>query len=252
MSLLALQRDFRRWLTEESSAAALELGGEPAAAGLAVYLNNYRSQLMSSLAETFERTRAWMGETAFDGAAATHIDRRPPSSWTLDAYGAGFLDTLASLYPDKPEVGELAALEHGLAQCYAGPDCPPLAASALGEIDWDRAVLTVVPTLRLLPERTNAAVLWRALNAGTAPPAAALLDPPGRLTLWRQDFTPSFRSLEGAEGEALERIASGLSFGELCAWVIERHGEADGTAMAGAWLGQWLRDGLIAAIGPAG
>lgn len=250
MSLLALQRNFRRWLTEESQPAAQQLGGERVAAGLSVYLNNYRSQLMSSLAEAFELTHAWMGDTAFDAAAATHIDRMPPAGWTLDDYGQGFPDTLAALYPDDPEIAELAGLERGLAERFVGPDCPPLAGESLAEVDWDQAVLHLVPTFRLLPARTNAAALWSALNAGTTPPAGAMLDPPGSLALWRQEFSPCFRTLDAGEAEALERIAAGQSFGELCARLVQRHGEAEGTAMAGAWLGQWLRDGLIAAIRP--
>jgi hypothetical protein len=248
MSLAALQRDFRRWLMEESSEAALNLGGEAVAAGLAVYLNNYRSALLACLAESFTATRAYLGETAFNGAAATHIDRVPPGSWTLDAYAHGFARTLTQSYPEDPEVGELATLESGLAECFVGPDSPQVTAEALGEVDWDRAVLTLVPTFRVLPARTNAAALWSAINAGDPPPPAALLPQGGSLALWRQGFTPTFRTLEAGEAEALALIARGASFGELCASLVADHGESSGAAMAGAWLGQWLSSGLIAAI----
>src|SRR5262249_32926637 len=151
---------------------------ESAAAGLSVYLNNYRRALLACLAETFAATHAWLGDTAFEGAAATHIDRVPPSSWTLDAYAQGFPATLTELYAQDPEVAELAVLERELAECFVGPDSPSVAADALGGIDWDQAMLTLVPTFRLIPARTNATALWSAINAGQQPPAAVLLTAP--------------------------------------------------------------------------
>ena len=81
MSLLALQRDFRGWLTAESPEAATRLGDGP---GLAVYLNTYRAQLMACLAESYPILHAWLGDAAFEGACATHIDDTPPHGWTLD------------------------------------------------------------------------------------------------------------------------------------------------------------------------
>ena len=48
MSLLALQRDMRAWLICEDTPAAKRLGVD-AAAGLRVYQNNYRAQLVACL-----------------------------------------------------------------------------------------------------------------------------------------------------------------------------------------------------------
>ncbi len=97
MSLLALQRDFRDWLTAESAEAAARLEG-PGGRGLPVYLNTYRSQLLACLGETFAMARAWIGDAVFEAAAATHVDRVPPSSWTLDAYARDFPETLDMLH----------------------------------------------------------------------------------------------------------------------------------------------------------
>lgn len=60
MSLLDLQRDFQSWLKTESNEVAARFG-EPSRAGLAVYLNNYRAQLL-----------------VFDGelSSSTRMDRR--------------------------------------------------------------------------------------------------------------------------------------------------------------------------------
>jgi hypothetical protein len=249
MSLRALQRDLRAWLTEESAEAAARLG-TGAAAGLSVYLNNFRSQLMACLAETFETVHTWMGDAAFEAAAATHIDRVQPCSWTLDAYAQRFPATLEALYPDDLEIGELAHLERALAEIFVGPDSLSIAAAGIGEVDWDRAVLSLVPTFALLPARTNAAAIWSAVSEGTPPPQAMLLPEPASIALWRRGFTPAFRTVDQGEAEALRKVAAGESFGALCTMLVARHGEAAAPAMAGAWLGQWLREGLIAAIRP--
>jgi Putative DNA-binding domain len=252
MNLLDMQRTLREWLTAESEAAAAHLG-EAAAPGLAVHLNTYRGQLLSCLSETFGTVRAWLGDTAFEAAAATHIDRIPPSSWTLDDYARDFPQTLANLYPQDPEVVELASLERTLAEVFTAQDCTPVTPETVdqdewGKIDWERATLRLVPTLIQLPLTTNAAAIWSAIQADKKPPAAALLDAPTRLALWRRGFTPTFRTLDANEALALHQVSAGTSFGELCALQVERWGEAQGPQMAAAWLGQWLRDGLIVEI----
>ena len=84
MSLLALQRDFRRHLT--GPAGATQNGfGDRASDGLAVYHNAYRVQLTDCLAETFARSNAWLGGEAFVAVARAHIECSPPSGWTLGA-----------------------------------------------------------------------------------------------------------------------------------------------------------------------
>jgi Putative DNA-binding domain len=227
--------------------------GVAAAPGLAVHLNTYRSQLLSCLGETFGAVRAWLGDTAFEAAAAIHVDRVPPSSWTLDAYARDFPETLDDLYPADPEVGELARLERVLAEIFTAADCSPVAPGTLdqahwAQVDWDRTVLQLVPTFTLLAVTTNAAAIWSAIRDGAPPPPVASLDVPTQLVLWRNGFTPNFRCLDPAEAAALEQVSGGMTFGALCALLVERYGAADGPRLAGAWLGQWLCDGLIARV----
>jgi hypothetical protein len=160
---------------------------------------------------------------------------------------------LSELYPADAEVGELARLEWGLAEIFVVADCKPVTPGAVDQsdwqqIDWDRAVLHLVPSFTLLPVTTNAAAIWTAISNRLPPPPAALLDTRVQLALWRNGFTPSFRTLDPTEAAALERVAGGITFGALCALLIERCGAEEGPQRAGTWLGQWLRDGLIASV----
>lgn len=245
MRLATLQADFGRWLQAECSDAAARLGNGP---GLDVYLNNYRSQLVAALESGFPQLQRWLGDTAFLAAAARHIETYPPSAWTLDAYGEDFPATIAALHPDAPEYAELARIEWALAAAFTTPDVTPLSIETVGDVDWETARIVFVPHLVLLPVTTNAAALWQSLSAGTAPPAAQRLPAPGSVLLWRDGFTPSFRMIEQAEATAILQLQARTSFGALCEVLADEHGEADSAAIAGAWLGAWLRHGLIAAL----
>jgi hypothetical protein len=240
MSLLSLQRDFRGWLTDETPAPASKPGAS-------IYQNNYRAQLLACLSDTFERVLLWLGEDAFRVAAATHIHREPPTGWTLDVYGAGFPETLTSLYPDDPEVAELAWLDLALARAFVGADMPPLSPVTLADVDWNIALLEFSPTLATRMIHTNAPAIWSAISAGDAPPAACLLPDAAALIVWRQDFTSCFRTSDAVEALALSSVIDGESFGTICAALVDRWGETDGIAKAGAILGHWLQDGIIVA-----
>jgi hypothetical protein len=248
MSLLAMQRDMRAWLIQEDESAAARFGAD-VAPGLRVHQNNYRTQLVACLVETFACTRAWIGDAAFDAAVATHIDSVPPSSWTLDAYPRDLPVTLATLYPDDPEIAELAWLECALGEAFVTADADPLAAADLGAVDWDSAVLRFTPTLDLGELATNAPAIWSALAHEEAPPAAEMLDAPGAILVWRNAQVSHFRAIDQVEHQALLWARSGISFAELCEAMVASWGEEEGIARAGALLGQWIADGLIVDIG---
>jgi len=247
MSLLALQRDFRAWLSTEDPAIAAGLGGDPSA-GLQVYQNNYRAQLVAVLEECFAHTRAWIGEEPFHAAVVTYIDAIPPGSWTLDVYGRDFPAMLASLHPDDPEVAELAWIENALGEAFVGPDAPVMTATDAVNVDWDRALLHFTPTIDHRDSATNAAAIWVALNAGETPPAVEILADPAAILVWRDRQVSRFRTIGPCELQALMHTRGGLAFPDLCAALVEACGEEEGIARAGAYLGQWVGDGLISGV----
>lgn len=241
MTLLALQRDFRDWLKSGAEQQAASFPA-PARVGLAIYQNNYRAQLAGCLEESFPVTLAWFGGGAFHDAVVAHVETVPPSSWTLDLYPRDFPATLRDLYPDDPEVGDLAMLEFALGEAFVANDAPPLALD-LAFVDWDRARFGFVPSLAIHPLATNAPAIWSAIIAGDDPPPAMVLPADGALIVWRTDETCQFRSIGRAEGDALSYLsAPGSTFGSFC---NSGHGHAE---EIGQWLGQWIADGIIAQI----
>ena len=243
MKLMELQRDMRACLTRDDTAAAGRLGAG-AAPGLRVYQNNYRAQLAACLEDSFVRTRDWIGEEAFHQAIIAHVERVPPSSWTLDAYPRDFPATLALLYPDDPEIAELGWIDCALGEAFVGQDALAVEADRLGTIDWDHAVLHFTPTLDLGTLSTNATAIWTALAAGEMPPAVEPLPEPGAILIWRQDQVSRFRAIDQIEQQALLAARGGIPFAALCEAMVAAHGQEDGVARAG----QWLADGLITAV----
>ena len=244
MRLNTLQSDFSAWLHSEDEAAAARLGVADAE-GLAVYQNNYRGSLMACLEDTYPHTMTWLGEEAFAAAAADHITRVPPHSWTLDDYAQGLPESLAEAFVYDPEVGELAALELALSEVFIAEDAAALGVADLGGVDWESAVLRLVPSVRLLKMATNAPAIWSALAAGDAPPPEEMAPAIRPLLIWRQEYTCVFRETTEDERDVLPRLGQGLSFAALCEEMVSRHGADDGVARAGGLLGQWAADGLL-------
>jgi hypothetical protein len=253
MKLADLQRNFQSWLVTASDDAAVCLGAGAAAgllglSGLSVYQNTYRAQLVGCLEASFPQVRAWLGDDAFLHAVVTHIDSHPPHAWTLDAYASDFGETLASLFPDNPDVHELAWIEHALSEAFVARDAEPLSLDALSAIDWDSARLRLAPSFASRVATTNAEQIWSALREGKVPPESAMLAEPGGLIVWRWQFTSCLRQVDALEREALLHLQDNGSFTVLCDMLVERLGDTDGVAKAGALLAGWLESQLVASV----
>lgn len=245
MSLMQTQSDFRHWLEHKDTAAGWRLGLADGR-GLAVYLDNYRGQLMGCLEDSFPKTLAWIGHRRFQAVAADHIERCSPSSWTLDDYAPGFPASLTKAWPHDPEVGELARLEHALDAAFIALDAHALTVAKLGEVDWDQAVLQLVPCCALLHFHTNAPEIWMALSEEVKAPAAEPCGD-GRVALvWRSDWTCRFRLLDTDEAALLAAIIDGGErFDAICETLVAQLGETEGVARAGALLVQWTQEGIL-------
>ncbi len=246
MKLAALQRAMGGYLVDApKSNFARMMRHSP---GLDVYRNNYRGSLLACLRDTYEKCWAWLGDDGFDAAAYAHIGQHAPSSWTLDAYGHDFDQTLRALYPEDPEIAELAWLEWAMRRAFDGPNAVPVDTTHIADVDWELASFSMIPTLKLGTMTSNAAAIWSALDTDESPPTAHVLPAPAPLCVWRQALSPCFRSLDTAEARLLDMALCGTTFGSMCQHLADDYGDDEATAIAGAALGQWLRDGLIAKL----
>lgn len=244
MTLLATQRAFRAYLLNQPGDMISRIAG-PAVNCLTVYHHAYRAQLAAVLADTYEKTRNWLGEAAFEAAASAHIAANPPTSWTLGDYGSAFSSTLGRLHPRDVEVRELADLDWALRRAFEARDEASLPVHLIAGIDWSCATIRLASSVSIHTAHTNAAALWSAMAAGQIPPAAQLLSQPARIRVWRDGLAPRFATIDAIEAEALSRLLEGVAFADMCAELAERvQVEALADMLAG-----WLRDGLVVALG---
>jgi hypothetical protein len=247
MNLATFQARFREWLVtgDEADAAAF---GDGATAGLNVYQNNYRVQLMGCLEVSYPLLRRFIGDEAFRAASITHIDAHPPRGWTLDHYGADFADTLRSLYPQNPDLDELAWIEWMLGEAFVAADTEPMAPDALADIDWDHARLVLSPSLRVRHATTNADDVWIALRDGEAGVESEMLAGPEGLVIWRRDHVSRLRRADAIETAALLSLAADTGFGSLCETLVGLQGEEAGIQRAGQLLADWLGAGIVTGL----
>lgn len=247
MNLSEWQQAFRTWLVSASDDAAQVLGNHRA--GLAVYQNNYRAQLVGCLEQAFPNLRRWLGDEVFLAASISHIDQHPPHAWTLDAYPEGFYATLKTLFPHNPDVHELAWIESALNEAFVAADASPVPLHALAELDWDTAILRLTPSLRCHALTTNAESIWSALWQEAPAPEATMLEEAGGLLVWRRQFTSRLRQVQALELHALLHLQVDGSFAGLCEFLVARLGEDAGVAQAGEYLAGWLGSELIVGVG---
>lgn len=243
MSLLAAQRAFQAYLLNQSGDVMSRVAG-PATDRMMVYHYAYRAQLGVALADSYEKTRVWLGETAFEAAVTAHIAGNPPSSWTLGHYGHGFATTLARLYPRDPEVRELAELDWALRQAFEARDEASLTAEQMANVDWSRVTLKLASSLHVNRATTNAAALWSAMAESQPLRVAEILPEPVTIRIWRDGLSPRFITMDAIEAEALSKVRKGAPFAEICA-AMRNFAEV---ATLGDMLGSWLRDGLIVGL----
>ena len=257
MNLQALQADFMASLHDAGRPLPPGLDARMAP-GVAVYRNNYRNALMDAMRSTFERTRCWVGDAAFDAVAAHHLVLSPPSGWTLDDAGRGFARTAAALFAHDPEVGDLAALEWAMHRAFAAADAAVLdvaafrhATEGFGDDDWAAMRLLAQPALRIVTVRTDCVALWQALADGARPATPAPLARAHAAIVWREGWHPVCRLASEAEGDALRAIRDGMNYGGVCERLAARRGAEVAAREAGRMLAEWLHAGLLSGMADA-
>jgi hypothetical protein len=224
-----------------------------------VYRNAYRARIVDAIRDTYPRTERWVGDAAFRRAAIHHAIRYPPNAWTLDAVGEGFSETLVELFSKDPEVAELAWLEWAMHTAFVSADAEPLDSASFAsdtagfvENDWASMTLRFLPGTQLKPVKHNVATLWQSLADSEHDAASTTSE---RWTLakrscvvWRHGLKPVFMLTDADEGQMLERMLGGSSYGDACAALADNVGSDAAVRQAGAMLANWIHQGMIFSV----
>jgi hypothetical protein len=244
MNLLALQTGLRDWLTAEEAPALKAPNRE---AGLSVYLNNYRAQLMACLRESYPTLHAWLGDDAFDAAAAAqHIDRSPPAvgrstpmGWAFPTLCATFIRAMRSRRSGR------AGMRAGAGLYRAGQ---PAARS--GQPCRDRlgpCQTALYPGSRAASRQQQCRGHLVRHRSGRNAACRSALPQPGAILVWREGFTPPSARWKPPR-PALWKPCKRAAISALCAMLVAREGEVAGPRSPEPFWRNGFSDGIIAQI----
>ncbi len=260
MSLVSLQRDFQQEVLTRAPRVADDLAGAERGdlpARLGAYVEGYRGRLAEALGVPYGALRKVMGPDAFDDLARAYIERNPSRHYNIRYYGADLWQLVVERNPGEAgaALGELARWEWLLADVFDAPDDEPLPMEALAAVaptDWPNAAFTLRASLRRVVLATNAVEWWRWANDLASAPAALAPAPEATWLAWRRGTQTFFRSMSPLEAGAVEAVAGGATFGDLCEKLAADVEETEVALRAASFLRTWLSEELIASFAIAG
>lgn len=255
--LRALQRDFQAYLLRPDGqlrGCIAEGEGLSADDRLRVYADAYRLRLLEALGDNYPGLHTLLGDAQFEALGRAYIDAHPSRHPSVRWFGRRLAEFLvaAEAYRGLPYLSELAAFEWAVSEVFDAADAVSVGVEELARLPpeaWAELRPGLHPSLRRRNLEWNVPVLWQALDEGRAPPEAERAEYPVGWVLWRRDLMIHWRSLQVDEAWALDRIAAGATFAEVCEGLCEWI-DAENVGLHAAGLMQrWLADGLIARLG---
>jgi hypothetical protein len=255
-SLQAIQSAFQSYIlgarggqVPPITAAVREQFGLGAAERLAIYHRAYRARLREALCEAYDKTWSYIGDDMFAELADSYLAACPSPHNNLRWYGGSLADHALQVFPDYPFIAELARLEWSLGLAFDAADLPPLTRASLALVApeaWGGLGFRLHPSARILAMDWNAVALWQAMAAGEEAPEPVRFSESAHWLVWRQSGQPHFRSLPALEAQALQAIAGGLPFGEMCGAACETASDPDAVMLALAgYLQHWLAQEIL-------
>ena len=255
MNLAQLQNDFQAYLLDCEAGLAfksqiIDDAKVGATKRLNIYADAYRFRIIEALATAYPKLQVMLGDDLFDKTARDYIDLYPSTYRNMRWVGDKMTIHLQNTLPQHPIAAEMATFEWALGLAFDATDALILTLQDLAAIppeNWADLRFKFHPSVQLLALKCNVLLVWQALNAAEAPPAAAQIKEP--CLVWRKELNSHYRSLDLAEYAAIQQLIAGASFGELCEKLQENLDEeqADNESMAQAaqYLAGWLNEGMI-------
>jgi len=256
MQLRELQREMQRDLLGRESAIAAAIVDAPplpAQARLDIYRHAYRARLGEALDDVYPILHKVLGDETFASMAELFIEAHTSVHRSIRWYGSELAEFLAAQAPfaDQPVLAELAQFEWTLSEVFDAPDAAALDRSALGACDaarWPSLTFRFHPSIRRRALAWNTVPIWQSMSEDETPPVPHASPAPVPWVLWRQNFKNYFRSLDGAEGAALDAATNGGTFAQICEALGAFLPEEAVPLRAATLLGGWFDGGMIVGI----
>lgn len=254
--LARLQRDLQAHVIEGDDAIARAIDSTddiPAATRLKIYSDAYRLRLIEALEANFPVLAKWLGEEKFSRMTQEYLAVHPSRHFSIRWFGHRLPEFLREFadYRDQAWLAELAEWEWKIASAFDAADAKLLFVGDIAQVApnaWADLRFALHPSVQRISLTTNVVSAVKAHAADEEFPSPTRLDSTAQWLIWRQDLTVQYRSLDAVEAAALDAIATGATFGEMCR-SMAHHLEQDQVPLhAAGLLKQWLADALLAAV----
>ena len=187
-----------------------------------VHRNNMKASLGAALAARFPVVLRLVGVEFFRAMAVVFVERHPPRSPVLAAYGAGFADFLDGFEPvaDLPYLADVARLEWARHLAWHAADAPAISIEELTTVAPNR--LDSV-RLRLHPAATVVVSIWPVISIWTTNILDEEIKPIGpdqtgeSALVTRPGLEIFVNALPPCTGLLFEALSAGIALGEAVA-----------------------------------
>ena len=254
-TLRELQRSFQSWVLGDARALPATVAGTGAVSAqgrLEVYAQAIRLRFLEVLGQDYPGLHALAGDDEFRRLGLAYVAAHPSHHPSIRWFGCHLPAYLRSAAPwrNHPVLGEMAGFEWAKGELLDAADSAVVGVEDIAAIPPDRWAgirPRLKPAVRRLALEWNVPAMWKAIDAGDAPPPAARSEPALDWLLWRQDIVVRWRSIDPDETWALRRCDAGEDFGSICTGLSDRVGEDAAAFRAATFLKQWAADGVLEA-----
>lgn len=204
--------DYQRGFAAALSGAAAPVGRVEA---MAIYRNNFLSNLEAALSAVYPVVRRLVGDAFFSAMARRFIAGCASVSADIEQYGAGFAQFVAD-YPAARALAylaDVARLEWHCHQAFHAGDCADNAIAKVLETpqeQYGRLRFSLHPACRFLASAFPVAAIWRSNQPDcAADERIRLIDENEYLLIRRPNFEIEIVIISHAEFVAFDRIAAG-------------------------------------------
>jgi hypothetical protein len=256
--LARLQGDFQRRILDGGADAAIldaVIGdaSTDAAERVGVYVHAYAARLVEVLESDFLTLRFAAGDDTFAELCRDYVMATPSSHRNVRWYGRDLAEFLRTTSPweDTPAYAELASLDWAIGLAFDAADEDSITEAdiaALSPEHWGEMILRMPQHVHRLDFSWNAGSVRQAHDRGHACPALRRLEAPQAWIVSRQNREVHYRQLELDETAALDAVAAGAPFAQMCEALCDWHPQEAVALRAAGLLKAWINNGWITAI----
>lgn len=221
---------------------------------LSIYSYAYHARLNEVLANDYPAILMAIGDEYFNQLAADYIEAHPSHYFSLRDFGSQLANFIVGLIQQQtkwqkmPWLYELALFEWNLGQAFDAADDNLFTEQDMSSIAaeaWPELRFNLHPSVQRLDFEWNIIEMWQALTDETPTEVTAIKEASTPWLIWRENLTTRFRSMQPDEQIALDKLAQGGDFTDICETLASIINEDEVPMHAASLLKGWITQGLI-------